>query len=433
MPVIVRFAPSPTGLLHVGSARTALFNYLFAKKEGGKIFLRIEDTDRERSKPEFEQNIFDSLNWLGLKFDNPEPVRQSERSEIYQKVLTRLIESGAAYVSREENEKGIEENKRSEVIRFKNQNRSITFRDLIRGEITFDTKELGDFVIAKSLTEPLYHFAVIVDDVEMGVTHVIRGEDHISNTPRQILLIEALGAPRPIYVHIPLILASDRSKLSKRHGAVSVTEYRAQGFLSEALVNYLALLGWNPGTDQEIFSLAELVEQFSLAKAQKAGAVFDPVKLNWLNREYLKRLPDETLGQNIPPEIDRDRLAKVLPLMKERMTTLADLTKFVQPGGEFGYFFQSPVYEKALLKNQKHFQKLFELINSLGDSEKEFSAEKIKIAIMPYADEAGRGEVLWPMRVALTGREKSPDPFIVASILGKKETLARLAYAEKLA
>src|SRR3989344_840306 len=228
--VIVRFPPSPTGPLHVGGARTALFNYLFAKQNGGQIFLRIEDTDRERSKPEFEQNIIESLTWLGLEFDNAQPIRQSERSAIYRAALEKLISNNTAYVSREEIEK---KDKRGEVISLRNLGKVITFTDLIRGEISFDTTELGDFVMAKSLDEPLYHFAVVVDDWRMNISHVIRGEDHISNTPRQILIQEALGAPRPIYAHIPLILAPDRSKLSKRHGAVSVTEYRDQGYLPE--------------------------------------------------------------------------------------------------------------------------------------------------------------------------------------------------------
>ena len=432
MSVIVRFAPSPTGPLHLGGARTALFNYLFAKKAGGKIYLRIEDTDRERSKPEFEQNIFDSLNWLGLKFDNSEPIRQSARSEVYKKVLTQLISTGAAYISKEENQAGSDENKRSEVVRFKNPNQTISFVDLIRGEITFDTKELGDFVIAKSLTEPLYHLAAVADDIEMGVTQVIRGEDHISNTPRQILLIEALGAARPTYAHIPLILAPDRSKLSKRHGAVSVTEYRARGYLPEALVNYLALLGWNPGTAEEIFSLDELVQRFLLAKVQKAGAIFDLVKLNWLNREYLKRLPDEILINQAPPEIDEKIVRKIMPLIKERLTILTDLKQLLGERGEFNYFFQPPAYGLELLKNQKHFKKLSELINSVGNRDDDFTAEKIKAKIMPYADQEGRSEVLWPFRAALTGREKSPDPFTVAAILGKEETLKRLVYAENL-
>ncbi len=426
IPVIVRFAPSPTGTLHLGSARTALFNYLYAKQTGGKFLLRIEDTDRERSKPEFEQNIFDSLDWLGIKFDNSELIQQSERSAIYNEALEKLIASGSAYVSKEE----AGDKKRGEVIRFKNPGREIRFEDLIRGEITFDTTELGDFVIAKSLTEPLYHFAVVVDDYETGVTHVIRGEDHISNTPRQILIQEALGAPRPIYAHIPLILAPDRSKLSKRHGAVGVTDYRDQGYLPEALNNYLALLGWNSGTDQELFSLEELIAQFKLEKVQKAGAIFNLEKLNWLNHEYIKKIPDDKLLNYFPKETDQKILSKIIPLIKERLVTLANLNSLVTSEGEFAYFFTRPTYAKELLKTSEHLIAVKNILEKIPETD--FTAEKIKLAVMPYADEKGRGLVLWPLRVALTGREKSTDPFTVASILGQEETLARLDYAISL-
>ena len=316
------------------------------------------------------------------------------------------------------------------MIRFKNPGRMIIFQDLIRGEITFDTKELGDFVIAKSLTEPLYHLAVVADDLTLGVTHVIRGEDHISNTPRQILLLEALGGSKPIYAHLPLILAPDRSKLSKRHGAVSVLEYRARGFLPNALVNYLALLGWNSGTAEETFSLAELTKRFSLTKVQKAGAIFDLVKLNWLNREYLKRLSDNNLVNQRPAGADEKMVRQILPLIRERMTVLTDLIQLLGAGGEFDYFFQPPFYERGLLKNQTHFSELRARLETLPDDQ--FTAAEIKAALMPYADRAGRGEVLWPFRVALTGREKSTDPFTVAAILGKTETLSRLVYAENL-
>lgn len=436
MSVIVRFAPSPTGPLHLGSARTALFNYLFAKQQGGKIYLRIEDTDRERSKPEFEQNIIEDLEWLGLKFDNPQPIRQSERAAIYRAALEKLIASGTAYVSKETAEAG-EVSKRGEVIRFKNPGQPITFQDVIRGGITFDTRELGDFVIAKSLTEPLYHLAAVVDDWKMNITHVIRGEDHIANTPRQILIQEALSAPRPSYAHIPLILAPNRSKLSKRHlpdgqagGAVAVAEYRARGYLSKALVNYLVLLGWNPGTEEEIFSLEELIQQFSLAKVQKSGAVFNLAKLNWLNREYIKRLPDEMLFERLPTAVDQATARKIMPLVKERLVTLTDWPQLMSENGEFSYFFNRPVYDKGLLKNQAHFAPLRVLIESVPDDQ--FNAVKIKKIIMPYADVKGRGEVLWPFRAALTGREKSADPFTVAALLGKIETLARLDYAANL-
>lgn len=285
---IVRFAPSPTGPLHIGGARTALFNYIFAKQTGGTFILRIENTDKERSKTEYEQEIRDGLVWLGIVPDAS--YRQSERTNIYQKHLDKLIKSGVAYVSQEKKKEG---EGKVEVVRFKNQNKRVSFQDVIRGEVSFDTTELKDFVIARSITEPLYHLAVVVDDAEMRITHIIRGEDHISNTPRQILIQEALGFPRPLYAHIPLILANDRSKLSKRkHGeAVSLAHYRALGIVPDAMVNFLALLGWHPSESDasEVLSFNDLVAQFQLERVQKGSAVLDANKLNWLNKQYLKK------------------------------------------------------------------------------------------------------------------------------------------------
>lgn len=281
--VIVRMAPSPTGKLHIGTARTALYNYLFAKQNHGKFILRIDDTDQERSTKEYEQDILDTLEWLGFKYD--ELYRQSERSQIYADHIKKMIDGGSAYISKEEVK---EEGQRTEVIRLKNQNKKVKFQDLIRGEIEFDTTELGDIVIAKSLQEPVYHLTSVVDDALMGITHIIRGEDHISNTPRQILIQEAMGAGRPIYAHIPLILASDRSKLSKRkHGEfVSLDYWKNKGISAAAMINYMALLGWNPGTDQEIFTLEELLKTFNLSKVHKGGAIFDDKKLAWVNRKH---------------------------------------------------------------------------------------------------------------------------------------------------
>lgn len=290
--IVVRIAPSPTGNLHIGTARTALFNFLFARQNNGTFIVRIEDTDKERSKKEYEDNILDGFKWLGISHDAF--YRQSEREEIYKSYLKKLIEDGYAYISKEE---VTEEGKRSEVIRFKNPNTKISFFDLIRGEVVFDTTDLGDFVIARSETEPLYHLAVVIDDHEMGVTHVIRGEDHISNTPRQILILEAIGASRPIYGHIPLILGPDRSKMSKRHGATSIAQFRDRGYLPEAIVNYLALLGWNPGTEKEIFDIEELIKIFDVKKIQKGGAIFDEEKLKWVNKEHIKKVP---LEQTLP-------------------------------------------------------------------------------------------------------------------------------------
>jgi glutamyl-tRNA synthetase len=307
MSVITRFPPSPTGLLHVGGARTALFNYLYAKQHGGKFILRIEDTDHERSKKEYENEIVESLRWLGIVWDNAEVWRSSERGETYQSYLTKLIDSGAAYVSREPEKRATppppaslgapphekEEGKMVEVVRFRNPNKRVGWKDMIRGDVSFDTTELKDFVIARSVSEPLYHLAVVVDDFEMGITHIIRGEDHISNTARQMLIQEALGAPAPRYAHLPLVLAADRSKLSKRKHAelASLAHYRSQGISPEAMVNFLALLGWHPSESDasEVLSLSDLLREFRLERVQKGGAVLDVNKLNWLNRQYLKR------------------------------------------------------------------------------------------------------------------------------------------------
>src|SRR5690606_16076005 len=248
-------APSPTGKLHIGGVRTALFNYLFARQNGGKFILRIEDTDKERSKKEYEADILETFDWLTLEYD--EFYRQSERTEIYEEQIKKLIDSGHAYISEENaNESG----KRSSVIRFKNPNKEIIFNDLILGDIKINTTDLGDFVIAKDLNTPLYHLTVVVDDALMEISHVIRGQEHISNTPRQILILEALEFERPIYAHIPLILAPDKTKLSKRHGALAALEYRELGYFKEAILNFMALIGWNPGDEREIFSKEDLIK-----------------------------------------------------------------------------------------------------------------------------------------------------------------------------
>lgn len=428
--VAVRIAPSPSGYMHIGLARTALFNYLFAKKHDGKFILRIEDTDTSRSKKDYEDNITESLSWLGLKWD--EFYRQSERTSEYKKELKKMVDGGKAYVSKEEIKK---EGDRDEVIRFKNPNIKIKFTDIIRGEIEFDTTELGDFIIAKSFDEPLYHLAAVVDDFKMGITHIIRGEDHISNTPRQILIGEALGAYRAIYAHIPLILAPDRSKLSKRHGAVAITEYRDMGYFSEALVNYLALLGWNPGTEQEIFSLKELISIFTLEKVQKGGAVFNIEKLDWINREYLKTKDWEILNEIKKYEDTLGFEKTLLPLVKERISKFSEIKELVSEG-ELGFLKLHDYQNKKLIwkndlpdKTVKYLEEIIKIVEKIKSST--FTPEIIKTAVMAYADKEGRGSVLWPMRYALTGKDKSPDPFTVAYILGHKETLKRLHSAIK--
>ena len=426
-----RIAPSPTGDLHIGTARTALFSYLFAKQNGGKFIMRIEDTDKERSEDKFEKDILEGLEWLGLTAD--EMYRQSERTDVYKKYIQQMLDAGTAYISKEESKQ--EAGKEIEVVRLKNQNKKVKFEDMVRGEIEFDTTELGDFVIARSVDDPLYHLAVIIDDFEMGITHIIRGEDHISNTPRQILIQEALGIERPKYAHIPLILAPDRSKMSKRRNGTSITEYRQKGYISEALVNYMALLGWNPGTEQELFTLDELVSEFSLENIQKGGAVFDIEKLNWFNREYIKKMSEAELRTKIEKYLPdnmkgSDMLRKIIPIISERMSVFGDIEK-MKKAGELDYFFRQPEYDvKDLLWKQdtdlniakEHLEKVVSLL----EETKDFSQEDIKNAVWDYASEQGRGSVLWPVRYALSGRDKSPDPFQLAEVLGKEETINRI-------
>ncbi len=433
--IVVRIAPSPTGNLHIGTARTALYNFLFARNQKGKFIVRIEDTDKERSKKEYEENIINGFKWLGFSYD--EFYRQSEREDIYKSYLKKMIDDGFAYLSKEEI---TEEGQRGEVIRFKNPKKLVTFEDLIRGSVTFDTTELGDFVIARSMEEPLYHLAVVIDDFEMGVTHVIRGEDHISNTPRQILIGEAIGAERPLYAHIPLILAPDRSKLSKRHGAVSLHEYSEKGYLPEAIVNYLALLGWNPGTDQEIFTLDELIQAFDISKIQKGGAIFDEEKLKWINSEHKKRLEKEDLQKfmetfKIPAELFpteiRSNIISTLQVSGAQYSITSEQINMINEAKELKPF------EKNLLlwKDEKDFDTTLRHIGWVKKAVSEidelsWNANNIKAKVWDYASKEGRGNVLWPMRVALSGKEKSPDPFVLAGILGKDETMKRLLEAE---
>ena len=442
--VRTRIAPSPTGYMHIGTARTALFNYLYAKKYGGDFILRIEDTDKERSKAEHESTILDSLTWLSLEWDAF--YRQSDRSEIYKEAVRVLLENGSAYISKENTENG-----RDRVIRFKNPNKEIQFIDQIRGKITFDTSELNDFIIAKSEREPLYHLAVVVDDGEMEIKNVIRGEDHISNTPRQILILEALGYEIPEYAHIPLILAPDKSRLSKRHGSISILEYRDRGFLPEAVINYLAMLGWNPGTDEEIFSLKDLITEFSINRVQKGGCIFDEEKLKWFNKKYIQiSVSDEDQYSEFEKRImnnkrcaDRgwtflereNKLRLLWGAYRERFFVYEDMDLMLE-SGEFDYYFEQPELEadKLIWKDQskedaiKHLQYVKERIISLN--EKKFSdQESIKNMIWDYATKNGRGDVLWPMRYALSGRERSPDPFTLSSILGKDRTVLRLEEA----
>ncbi|MDP2664927.1 MAG: glutamate--tRNA ligase [bacterium] len=470
-----RFAPSPTGPLHMGNARTALFNYLFAKKAGGVLVLRVEDTDKERSEKKWEEDLLENLKWLGLTWDEGvekggpyEPYRQSERTELYEKYLKKLLEEGKAYycfcteeeleaqrqeqmsrgeapkyrgtcrqLTKEQQEKNLKDGMPS-VIRFSMEAKTLTFEDLVRGKVQFDTGLIGDTVIAKDLKSPLYNFSVVIDDFEMKITHVIRGEDHISNTPKQILLQEALGFPRPVYIHLPLILAGDRTKLSKRHGDNSVTRFRKEGYLPEAVINFLALLGWNPGDEREIFSLEELVKEFSVEKIQKAGAVFNIKRMDWINGAYIRNKTPEELAKLCKPYLpsnakieDRE---KVVVLYQERLKKLSEIAEFTD------FIFKEKLeYPKELLqwKNapEKDTEEALDTLEKLlSDVDaKKWNKEALSELLLKKAEVMGdRGLLLWPMRVALTGKQASAGPFEVAEALGKEKTLQRIKEARIL-
>ena len=478
----VRLAPSPTGLFHLGTARTGLFNYLFTRKAGGKFILRIEDTDKERSKKEYEDNILEGLKFLGMEWDEgPDingslgPYRQSERLEIYEKYLHQLLEEEKAYYcfcSPEEIEAQKEEmiargvppkysgkcrdlpkstvetylkEGKQATIRIKMPNKVIKFDDIIREEVEFDLSLIGDIVIAKSLKEPLYNFAVVIDDYLMKITHVIRGEDHISNTPKQIAIQEALGLPRPNYAHLPMILGPDRSKLSKRHGAMALTDYRKMGYLPEAIVNFLAFLGWHPIGNEEILSLEELIDKFDLKRVQKGGAIFNIKRLNWFNSQYLKRMSSEELMDRVVdyiknfssmPEIikeyDINYIKKVIDIELPRMNKLSDLIDLSD------FFFKKKIeYSIELLKWKDMTDT--ELTKSLQDSlnilekikESEFNRVNLQIKFYSFIDEdlsyeGNKGKLLWPLRAALSGKKASPGPFEIAEVLGKEESIKRL-------
>lgn len=430
-PIVTRMAPSPTGPFHVGGIRTLLFNYFYARQKNGKFILRIEDTDSERSKPEHEKGIIEALNWLGLEYD--EFYRQSDNLPRHREALTKLISNDLAYEA-EDSETG-----EGKVIRFRNKNIPITVKDRILGDITFDTSDLGDFIIARNMNSPLYHLGVVVDDHDEGVTFVIRAQEHLPNTPRHLLLIEALGFTAPEYAHVPFILGPDgKKKLSKRDGDVAVLDYRDKGYLPEAVVNFLAFIGFNPGGEKEVYSKDELVQVFDFTKVQKGPAGFNLDKLRWLNKEHLKKVSNEEFLFGIQPFTGkwsgRD-WSPLLQLLRERLMVYSDLVKDVE-FGEYDWMFISPTYEdssKLIWKNSTrestvlYLKKVQEL---LGDSDVDWSSvDSIKSVIWPYAEETGRGDVLWPLRFALSGREKSPDPFTLLSLIGKQESLDRLSNA----
>lgn len=437
--VVTRMAPSPTGKFHIGGVRTALYNYLFARQHEGEFIIRSEDTDKERSKKEYEDDMLAVFDWLGIGFDAF--YRQSERTALYQEHLQKLIDAGHAYYA-----EGSKENPDIPVIRFKNPEARIRFNDIILGEIVFDTKELGDFVIARSIDTPVYHFTVVVDDGLMDITHVIRGQEHINNTARQILILEALGFTRPLYAHIPLIMSPRGGKLSKRDPEViPALEYRDHGILKEALINFLAFIGWNPGDEREIMNLQELTDSFDLTKVQKGGGVFNIDKLYWINKQYLQRFSLEEFRLYLDPYKEvfaslegysHDILVSILPLIKERIQSFKDLDDMID-GGEIQYFFTDPSIEASALvwkksdavAAQKHLKHILDMLKNYAD---DWNADELKAYLFPYAEQEGKGDVLWPLRYALSGQEKSPDPFTLLEILGWDSAERRIQKAISL-
>ncbi|MFA5099136.1 MAG: glutamate--tRNA ligase [Candidatus Paceibacterota bacterium] len=472
-PVRTRFAPSPTGFLHIGSARTVLFNWLFTRQNNGKFILRIEDTDLERSTADFEKDIIDGIKWLGLDWDEG-PYRQTERINIYEKYLNKLLEEEKAYycfcskedleadrqamlsqgmapkyggrcrnIKKEEAEKRVNAGEPA-VIRFRVPETEVEFTDMIKGKINFDASLLGDIIIAKDLRTPLFNFSNAVDDAEMKITHVIRGEDHISNTPKQILIQKALGFETPHYAHLPLILTPDRKKMSKRYLETALIDYVKDGYLKEAIINFLAFLGWHPKEDKEILEIGELVKEFDLKRVQKAGAVFNLEKLEWLNGQYIKALSPEELAERMRDFIpgswhigaNKEILIKALLLERERIKKLSDFKESAN------FFFELPAYEEKLLAwprptgeefimNKEKTAGNLKILSGEIDKmfKADFTRENIEKAIAPLTAVWGRGDLLWPLRAALSGKEASPGPFEIMEILGKEETLRRLQVA----
>jgi glutamyl-tRNA synthetase len=483
--VVTRFAPSPTGFMHVGNLRTGLYAWLLARKNDGVFILRIEDTDKKREVEGSMEHIKKSLRWIGMDWDQgPDvggqyaPYIQSERLEIYKKYGEKLIEKGFAYAdpyTAEEIEafrKKADEEKRGYLYRdHRPENPPVwdgtqplrlrvpelkryEWHDAVWGELSAGPEALDDFILIKSDGYPTYNFAHIVDDIEMGITHVMRGQEFIASTPKYLSVYEALGEVPPIFATTPPIMGdSGNKKLGKRDGAKDVLEYAREGYLPETMMNFLALIGWNPGGEQEVFSKAELTSLFSLEHMQKAGGAFNEDKLDWMNREYLKKMSyeeqEEYIVKFLPesitslPGYSNTIVHNITPVIMERISKGKDVTDMAE-AGEFDYYFDKPKYsnEALFFKSSKIptdirettlTQYLNHVIGILGMiALSDFNKEVVKEKVWPYTESgevASRGDVLWPMRFALSGREKSPDPFTLAEILGKEETIARLQAA----
>lgn len=455
VPIRVRIAPSPTGFAHLGTASTALYNVLFARRRGGTFVLRIDDTDLERNKPEYEVLIYESLAWLGLAWDEgpdkggPDaPYRQSERLDLYREQAARLLSEGKAYRCYCTPEELDAERKQAQAekrpyrysrrcltnppqgrtefaVRFKVPGGELRFTDMIRGEMRFDTGLIGDFIIVKSDGYPVYQFASPVDDALMNITHVIRGEEHLSNTPYQLMLVDALGFARPqAYAHMPLILAPDGAKMSKRkHAELNLALYREQGYLPEALLNYLALLGWNPGTEREIFTLDELVDLFSFERVQHAGARFDWVKLNWINGEYIRALDDEELTRRLQPflaELDQGTIMRAAPALKTRLQKLAQAVDYLD------YLWTDPAPPNL---DAETATRVRAAATALTDAQWEPDAIEAALEDAVAASGVGKGKFYNPLRDALTGKKVSLPIHYTLGLLPKEVALSRLERA----
>ena len=429
--VRVRFAPSPTGYLHVGGARTALFDWLFARQHNGTFILRIEDTDVERSSEEMTRGILDAMTWLGLHWDEG-PYFQSKRLDLYRELAERLVSGGHAYLD-------------EGAIRFRVPEGRVTYQDAVFGEISVESDTIENFVLLRSDKHPTYHLSVVVDDIDMRISHVIRGADHISNTPKQILLYRALGASLPVFAHLPLILGPDKTRLSKRHGATSVSAYQEQGILPEAMRNFLALLGWAPGNDQEMFDDEALIQAFSLQGISKANAVFNPEKLAWFNAQYIARLPHDKVVEYLRPEYakvglwrdsfekeDREWFRSLIDLYRPRAKVLQDFPRqsriFLTDHVEF-----DPTAVEKFLKDETvrgHLRRLADRLAALP----EFNHHSIEEAVRGLANELGvkPGVLMNPARVALTGQSVAPGLFDVMVLFGREKTVQRLANVSAL-
>ncbi len=434
----VRFAPSPTGALHIGGARTALYNWLLARGHGGTFVLRIEDTDRERSTAENVEQIFDALRWLGLEWDE-QPVLQSQRLERHTEVLEQLLDAGHAYHSlstsddvREYKEQhGADRGFRGEpsesgAVRLRVPDDGYTIvDDVIRGATSFPNSHMDDPVIARADGSPLYNFAVAIDDLDAGITHVVRGEDHLSNTPKQLLVLAALGVPAPRYAHLPLLLGPDGKKLSKRHGAASVQELRDAGYLPEAVDNYIALLGAGFAADEEHFSLPELAERFRLERVSKNPAVFDERKLRHMNGRWLRELGMDELDRRLEQFTGRTGLRPAVEIAAEKIQTLSEFWPLV------GFVFDGPVDDPAAVQKTIAKDGGVEMLRAARDALAQanpFTVETIEAALRGIVESTGAkpGKVFQPVRVAIAGTTVSPGIFESVALLGREETLARI-------